>query len=214
MCFEHPNVTIVNVRRQQRERAQRSLSCQRDNAWPDQHVERDQRNARHPWHNALSLLNTSTVTTKSVNGFNDRCRCRGCGSFHRPIRKSDPVLKLQVPFAPSEAVMLMRHALQLALLLIVKMVVCNALLPAPTFSSQYAAHVCSSYSSGAMKRMAVVMAASFNASEPVCCSAFALARAYCVWKSKLDKFCWRAYLCVVWVRCHMVRVHTGAYHSR
>jgi hypothetical protein len=47
--------------------AQRSLSCPRDNAWPDQHVERDQRNARHPWHNALSLLNTSTVTTKKKN---------------------------------------------------------------------------------------------------------------------------------------------------
>eukprot|EP00953_Heterococcus_sp_UTEX-ZZ885_P039784 20374-Heterococcus_DN1.PRE.3 len=61
----------------------------------------------------------------------------------------------------------MRHVRLLCLLLIAKLTVCNALLPAPMFSSQLAAHVCSSYSSGAMKRMAVVMAAAPNASEPV-----------------------------------------------
>jgi EsV-1-7 cysteine-rich motif len=112
--------------------------------------------------------------------------------------------------ASVKAAMLMRHVLQLVLLLIVKMVVCNALLPAPTFSSQFEAHVCSSHSTGAMKRMAIVMAAAPNASEPVCCFTFALARAYCGWtfKQSFVKVC--LYLCVVWVRCYMVRVHTGA----
>eukprot|EP00953_Heterococcus_sp_UTEX-ZZ885_P000702 900-Heterococcus_DN1.PRE.2 len=63
----------------------------------------------------------------------------------------------------------MRHVCLLCLLLLAKLVVCNALLPALTCSSQFAAHVRSSHmdSSGAEKRATLVMTAASEASDPV-----------------------------------------------
>jgi hypothetical protein len=75
-------------------------------------------------------------------------------------------------------VLLMRY-LRLLCLLIVKMAVCNALLPAPTFRFQFAAHVCSPHSSGPMKRIAIVITAPPDASGPVCCCTSAAAHALC-----------------------------------
>eukprot|EP00953_Heterococcus_sp_UTEX-ZZ885_P000408 746-Heterococcus_DN1.PRE.2 len=60
----------------------------------------------------------------------------------------------------------MRHV-RLLCLLIVKMVVCNALLPAPTFRFQFTVHVCSSHSCGAGRRPAIAMTAASEASDPV-----------------------------------------------
>jgi hypothetical protein len=107
----------------------------------------------------------------------------------------------------------MRHVRLLCLLLIAKITVCNALLPAPTFSSRFAVHMCSSHSSGAMKRLTTVMAAAPNASEPVCCSTFALARAYCGWafqavlcENVLTSTCVLCGFVVVWCVFTQVRI--------
>jgi EsV-1-7 cysteine-rich motif len=72
----------------------------------------------------------------------------------------------------------MRHV-RLLCLLIVKMVVCNALLPAPTLRFQFTVHVCSSHSCGAGRRPAIAMTAASEASDPVRCFTSAIARAYC-----------------------------------
>jgi EsV-1-7 cysteine-rich motif len=75
----------------------------------------------------------------------------------------------------------MRHVRLLCLLLIVKMVACNALLPAPTFSSQFAAHVCSPhmYSCGAGRRATIVITAASEASDPVRSATLCLVHVHC-----------------------------------
>jgi hypothetical protein len=103
----------------------------------------------------------------------------------------------------------------LSLLLIAKLMVCNALLPALTRSSQFAAHVRASHmdSSGAERRGTLVMTAASEASDPVWCFTFAVI-AYC-------HICIIGYQvkaltksCVSCVFVVMVLVHTGEHHSR
>eukprot|EP00953_Heterococcus_sp_UTEX-ZZ885_P001741 1458-Heterococcus_DN1.PRE.1 len=62
----------------------------------------------------------------------------------------------------------MRHVRLLCVLLIVKLMVCNALLPAPTCSSQFVAHVRASHmdSSGDGRRATIAMTAKLEASDP------------------------------------------------
>jgi hypothetical protein len=94
--------------------------------------------------------------------------------------------------------------------------VCNALLPALTCSSQFAAHVRASHmdSSSAERRATLVMTAASEASDPVWCFA---SIAYC----RVCSFGFQANFvkvltksCVSCVFVVMARVHAGEYRSR
>jgi DMSO reductase anchor subunit len=107
--------------------------------------------------------------------------------------------------------MLLRHV-RLLCFLIVKMVVCNALLPALTCRFQSAAHVFSAHTTSAAKRP-TVMAASSNAPEPVwftishmhnCENASSNRRQHIVKCSQA----------LVFGLSIMLRVHAGEYRSR
>jgi hypothetical protein len=98
----------------------------------------------------------------------------------------------------------MRHVRLLCVLLIAKPMVCDALLPALTCSSQFAAHVHSSHmdSSGAERRATLVLAAASEASAPVRSATLCVVLAHCGIASAIENKSF-AYLCscIVCVAC-------------